>query len=158
MSKFWGFLWNFLAHFETLCYFLAFFCTICVFMAFYANQISCNLRNFWVTLFLLKPCSCKKKVVFLQLWCHKAQNNTQHGVQSLETNSLYPRHGCTALSSRRGASLSAGQKSILICQSDQYLNIYIYNQVQTICSCPFCHTEIINQEEVIEHIEICSGT
>ena len=25
-------------------------------------------------------------------------------------------------------------------------------------SCPFCHTDFINQEEVIEHMEICSGT
>ena len=24
--------------------------------------------------------------------------------------------------------------------------------------CPFCHTYFINQEEVIEHMEICSGT
>ena len=24
--------------------------------------------------------------------------------------------------------------------------------------CPFCHTDFINQEEVIEHMEICSGT
>ena len=31
-------------------------------------------------------------------------------------------------------------------------------RLQTICSCPFRHTEIINQEEVIEHMEICSGT
>ena len=31
-------------------------------------------------------------------------------------------------------------------------------RLQTICSCLLCHTEIINQEEVIEHMEICSGT
>jgi hypothetical protein len=24
--------------------------------------------------------------------------------------------------------------------------------------CPFCHTDFINQEEVIEHMEICSVT
>ena len=24
--------------------------------------------------------------------------------------------------------------------------------------CPFCHTNFINQEEVIEHMDICSGT
>ena len=24
--------------------------------------------------------------------------------------------------------------------------------------CPFCHTDFINQEEVFEHMEICSGT
>ena len=24
--------------------------------------------------------------------------------------------------------------------------------------CPFCHTDFINQEDVIEHIEICLGT
>ena len=24
--------------------------------------------------------------------------------------------------------------------------------------CPFCHSDFINQEEVIEHVEICSGT
>ena len=24
--------------------------------------------------------------------------------------------------------------------------------------CPFCHTNFINQEEVFEHMEICSGT
>ena len=30
-------------------------------------------------------------------------------------------------------------------------------RLQTICSCQFCHTEI-NQEEVVEHMEICSGT
>ena len=24
--------------------------------------------------------------------------------------------------------------------------------------CPFCHTDFIGQEQVIEHVEICSGT
>ena len=31
-------------------------------------------------------------------------------------------------------------------------------RLQTICSYPFCHTKIINQEEVIEHMEMFSGT
>ena len=31
-------------------------------------------------------------------------------------------------------------------------------RLHTNCLCPFCHTNFINQEEVIEHMAICSGT
>ena len=31
-------------------------------------------------------------------------------------------------------------------------------RLHTNYSCPFCHTDFINQEKVIEHMEICSGT
>ena len=71
MSQFCAFWWYFLAHFGTLCNFLAFFCTIWVFWAFYPvlSQIWFVViyALFWVKLFWLKPCLCKK-VVFLHLW------------------------------------------------------------------------------------------
>ena len=31
-------------------------------------------------------------------------------------------------------------------------------RLQTNYPCPFCHTKFINQDEVIEHMEICSWT
>ena len=32
------------------------------------------------------------------------------------------------------------------------------SRLHTNYPCPFCHTNFINQEEVTEHMEICSGT
>ena len=31
-------------------------------------------------------------------------------------------------------------------------------RIHTNYPCPFCHTDFINQDEVIEHMEICLGT
>jgi uncharacterized Zn-finger protein len=35
---------------------------------------------------------------------------------------------------------------------------FLATRLHTNYLCPFCHTDFINQEEFIEHMEICSGT
>ena len=65
------FLVFFFANFGILCYVLPFFCTIWVFWAFYAvlSQIKFVVIHalFWVNLFWLKLCSCKKSCLFPSL-------------------------------------------------------------------------------------------
>ena len=66
MAQLRAFLWNFLAHFGTLCYFLWFLCTIRVFLTF--NAVLSRIRFvviyalFRVIYFWPKPCWCKKKI------------------------------------------------------------------------------------------------
>ena len=82
MSQFCVFGWHFLAHFGALCFFFAFFlhilefndtfwhffCTIWVFLAIYTVlswiRFVVIYALFWVKLFWLKPCLCKKVVFF----------------------------------------------------------------------------------------------
>ena len=57
MSRFHTFWWHFLTNLGTLCHFLAFFAIYGSFGLFtlfflYVNLISCNLRFFWVTIYL----------------------------------------------------------------------------------------------------------
>ena len=39
-----------------------------------------------------------------------------------------------------------------------YKEAPLVTKLHTNYSCPFCHTDFINQEKVVEHMEICSGT
>ena len=39
-----------------------------------------------------------------------------------------------------------------------YKEAPLATRLHTNYSCPFCHTDFINQEQVMEHMEICSGT
>ena len=42
------------------------------------------------------------------------------------------------------------------CDNEVEEDAWIVSQTRT--ACPFCYTDFINQEEVIEHMEICLGT
>ena len=39
-----------------------------------------------------------------------------------------------------------------------YKEASLATRLRTNYSCPFCHTDFINHEKVMEHMEICSGT
>ena len=110
----------------------------------------------------------KSKLNLLILFCILWLNLFGCWVRRLKVTKhfIYPIYSLAAVPARSQVVLPSKRRHVIpkACHTGLHYTQGIYKEaslatgLHTNYPCPFCHTDFINQEEVIEHMEICSVT